>query len=756
MKCPLASFFVGACSLIPSLAIAQTDCLGRWEGNGVPGVSGNVVRVEPWNHDADPATPDWLIVFGDEAAIQAGDVSVQRVAIWDGQQWMAFETIVPQTVLNGYAHQIATDRATGELWLVSGRTLFRRDPQSQAWTNWPIVPQFRFAYTGPVPFQAKSLAAWNGNLYAIGYFQSLDPEQPNSPYALYRIVDGQFIEAALLPPPYSYNLIAREQGLFLDTTNTVHRFDGNQFVPLIAHQNGGFSQLEFFQGQPYVVTPALNMNCHAGARLIRLTTDGPEVLADTCTNPTAFAVLPDGVYFAGRGGILPTDPLPSILNRWNGAEARPMPSSLARNSYALAAWNGSILSYGRIQPSPTLPPLEVRGLSIAHWQNGLPDALGEGFNAGISALEIHDGQLFAAGDFTRWGDTLLGNVARWTGSSWTPTSPVYSGFVPTDMLSYAGSLLVADAGRQIRRLANGQWQVLSSITGSTMADLRGDLITGDLGVVRRLPAGQSQSVVVGQTALASGSIGQIKRFRVIDGRLYIIGAFDSIAGEPVSSIAAWNGDTFEPVWSQPVGDQPLDIVRFQGQLYMQRNSGVYRLDAETWTPIAFDYIYTANATLLPHDGRLYSLGLNRFFIEGPGPSRAAWFDGANWHPMTNARYAAAGTIKDAVFFGSQLHVAGDFVGLINPRTLATLGQRDLAFYARWTPPPACDPIDFNNDGTAFDPTDIDAFLSVFSEGPCIPAGATCNDIDFNNDCSLYDPEDIDAFIRVFSEGTCLP
>ena len=67
----------------------------------------------------------------------------------------------------------------------------------------------------------------------------------------------------------------------------------------------------------------------------------------------------------------------------------------------------------------------------------------------------------------------------------------------------------------------------------------------------------------------------------------------------------------------------------------------------------------------------------------------------------------------------------------------------------------CDPIDFNNDASLFDPTDIDAFLSVFSEGPCVPATATCNDIDFNNDGSLFDPADIDSFLSVFSEGPCL-
>ncbi len=67
----------------------------------------------------------------------------------------------------------------------------------------------------------------------------------------------------------------------------------------------------------------------------------------------------------------------------------------------------------------------------------------------------------------------------------------------------------------------------------------------------------------------------------------------------------------------------------------------------------------------------------------------------------------------------------------------------------------CDNIDFNNDCSAFDPTDIDAFLSVYSEGPCIPESATCNDIDFNNDTSIFDPQDIDSYLSVYSEGPCI-
>jgi hypothetical protein len=71
-------------------------------------------------------------------------------------------------------------------------------------------------------------------------------------------------------------------------------------------------------------------------------------------------------------------------------------------------------------------------------------------------------------------------------------------------------------------------------------------------------------------------------------------------------------------------------------------------------------------------------------------------------------------------------------------------------------PSGCDSIDFNNDASFFDPLDIDSFLSVFSEGPCLPIGATCNDVDFNNDSASFDPCDIDSFLLVFSEGPCTP
>ncbi len=93
-------------------------------------------------------------------------------------------------------------------------------------------------------------------------------------------------------------------------------------------------------------------------------------------------------------------------------------------------------------------------------------------------------------------------------------------------------------------------------------------------------------------------------------------------------------------------------------------------------------------------------------------------------------------------------------------TVFTPGERPIVLMPTTTVrvlgPIVCDSIDFNNDASLFDPQDIEAFLSVYSEGPCVPPGAACNDIDFNNDTSLFDPCDIGSFLGVYSEGPCLP
>jgi hypothetical protein len=67
---------------------------------------------------------------------------------------------------------------------------------------------------------------------------------------------------------------------------------------------------------------------------------------------------------------------------------------------------------------------------------------------------------------------------------------------------------------------------------------------------------------------------------------------------------------------------------------------------------------------------------------------------------------------------------------------------------------ACD-LDFNNDGKVDAHDEMD-FASVFSEGPCAgcPLGVGHDTIDFNADGSEFDPADLDAFRLAHAGGPC--
>lgn len=73
---------------------------------------------------------------------------------------------------------------------------------------------------------------------------------------------------------------------------------------------------------------------------------------------------------------------------------------------------------------------------------------------------------------------------------------------------------------------------------------------------------------------------------------------------------------------------------------------------------------------------------------------------------------------------------------------------------------ACD-LDFTNDGVV-DNRDIEAFVRVYSEGPCAvlndgsvdTLAPPCDSIDFNGDGSLFDPQDLDSFRATYEGGPC--
>ncbi len=278
------------------------------------------------------------------------------------------------------------------------------------------------------------------------------------------------------------------------------------------------------------------------------------------------------------------------------------------------------------------------------------------------------------------------------------------------------------------------------------------------------PAGSFWSEV-GDNALAANSVAG---FALHTGGAtalpYRVADDFAITGQQSWSIDGIKLYVFSPTYSgaNPVSTASMNI--WIGQPGAQGSTIAYANNAITATATATNIYRTFSTTIGP-------------VITAPATTRRVWevtipFSGrlspgtywidAQLTPSSPSLplYVVPATLSDSrglpAWNASQLAGSGWSPLVDQGKGTRPVSQaQDLAFIITGTPGNVCDSIDFNNDGSFFDPQDIEAFLSVYSEGPCIPGGATCNDIDFNNDGSFFDPQDIDSFLSVYSEGPCI-
>ncbi len=329
--------------------------------------------------------------------------------------------------------------------------------------------------------------------------------------------------------------------------------------------------------------------------------------------------------------------------------------------------------------------------NIARWNGSTWSSVGAGFNEAVYALErMPNGDLIAGGTFSTAGTISVSGLARWNGAGWSPVGGGVGGDVFALKQLPDGSLMVG-----------GVFNVAGSINASNIARFDG-----------------TNWFALGSGILAqSGQPGVFAIERLPNGTIVAGGRFESAGGLPATNIARWNGSA----WSA-MGPGLGATFSADGVAALQAlPSGELLAGGRFTSPSANIAKWNGSAWVAANAGGL------------PGTPQFSGFWGVNdLLALSDGRVAAAGA-----FTNTDTQVS--------------------AYYARYGALPGCstcDSIDFNNDTSLFDPADIDAIFSVFSEGPCIPAGATCNDVDFNNDTSLFDPCDIDSFLLAFSEGPC--
>jgi hypothetical protein len=375
------------------------------------------------------------------------------------------------------------------------------------------------------------------------------------------------------------------------------------------------------------------------------------------------------------------------------------------------------------------------GGELRHQNSATQDYLIKAF------ARLPNGDIVMGGRFAGIGDVTAPWVARWNGSAWTTLGTMFD-YIVYDLQTMLNGDVVA-AGTFTYNVGGPLMSGIARWNGAAWTTLGGGLPNGYANVLALAP----------------------------NGDLIAAGRFSNAGGVPANNIARWNGTAWSalgPGLPHPTSQSYFGDVAVltDGRIVVSMNipdttppqALVYLWNSSWWNQIA-----STQSDLLPlietlearADGSLIAAG-SFTSINGVAVQSIAQWNGS-WEPAGEVglyeRDIASGTplvgvVYDLESTSNALLAGGCFTHADN---------RLSAFLAQWRAPAgcdACDSIDFNNDGGVFDPTDIDAFLSVFSEGPCIPANATCNDIDFNNDGGLFDPCDIDSFLLVFSEGPC--
>jgi hypothetical protein len=461
------------------------------------------------------------------------------------------------------------------------------------------------------------------------------------------------------------------------------------------------------------------------------------------------ALAPEGVYVAGSfSQVSLPDQTVQLASMQNVARIDPagIPRHVARNPQTLGIDFGlpssvrfnQISRFSSFQGAPVAvgrfigPSNSNRGHVAIMDANGAWQPLGDNIVASnIGSPEVSDavefqGQLIIGGAFRLFNGTTTvnGRLARWNTQTqaWDVLANVNASqpFPVNAFLVRGSQLVVGGSMTSINGVSTGNvatwngttWASIGANMPGTvfrLASYQGDLYagasSGSLGVAR-------WSGTVWQP-LGTGlqGIRDVYDLHVHSGKLYVSGTFSSASNVPgTARIAAWDGSAWSALSS--VG-RPTDS-----------SSSNYSFEAF---------------------GPDLAIGLS---AAAPLSSAFLYNDAAGWRPLPGFKQGATG-LSDLAFIGNSLFLGG-LSEVFGQSGIANTHLQRLQF-----PCPICDSIDFNNDGSLFDPTDVDAFLSVFSEGPCIPASATCNDIDFNNDGNAFDPADIASFLSVYSEGPCL-
>ncbi|MFO0859919.1 MAG: hypothetical protein U0570_05120 [Phycisphaerales bacterium] len=356
----------------------------------------------------------------------------------------------------------------------------------------------------------------------------------------------------------------------------------------------------------------------------------------------------------------------SAIARWDPDGAGPEPESLVASAF----FPGS--------------PSERR---VMRWTGHEWTPLGDVFNVGPSALCVYQGQLYAAGSFTKVGPTNVLRVARWNGNSWEPVGAGFDNSV--NALAVFRGELIAGGGftksgatpTPMLSAWNGtSWRALQTApSGAAYALLSvgEDLIVG--GNFSAVGGVQSRNVIAfnGTSWRAMGVGGPVQTVYSLATYRGLILAGGSVSLSREGGVLAWNGVNWSGVGIKFADVRALCVVDdllYAGGGAFQLSDGtdaayVVSWDSRSWKQVGMgEGALGTNPPptpsvvgLVEFEGKPVAAGI----FGSPSLAGVAQWNGSSWQSVSEA---LTGSVSFLQPFADRLFVGGAFLNVGQTRT----------------------------------------------------------------------------------------
>lgn len=360
------------------------------------------------------------------------------------------------------------------------------------------------------------------------------------------------------------------------------------------------------------------------------------------------------------------------------------------------------------------------GHLLAQTPSWSPEFAAAGLGGRVFAMTTHQAELYAGGSWFAAKGGLIHGLARFDGATWRPVGSGVDllngiGFdAEPQVLSlqswnnelYAAGTFDRAGGQAIAQIARWNGQVFAPL-GSGIQLSFGDAQVYALAVynselyaagffdqaggqpvhsIARWNGSSWSTIGSGITQSISGVIGTVRALHVHSNTLYVAGDFDRAGGVVAHNIAAWNGTAWSAVGGgssfiaralETYGTDLVAAAQFQIGSNVEM---LARWNGSSWSAVGNGGPDLPVAALRTVGTSLYAGG----FFTRPG-QQMAQFDGQGWHDIGGVSGVFSGITTPFVWAlhesGGQLFVGGEFTTVgRDPGHVGAIGSTGIAAF----------------------------------------------------------------------------